>query len=154
MPTKYKLLKDLPDAQAGTIYEEDRNGWYRPLNDSNIQRTWHPAHVKESEWFEPIPDRIVISDLRLNIKPNGRNDRYYQFNASRCLEESSNTAIIAAIESIVNNDPQDKKYSEMDVISAWENGFLNAKRMFVDKVSRDAMIESGHDYIKSIQQKQ
>lgn len=67
MPKKYRLLKDLPNAKAGEIYNQTENGQdyvnYKAMN------TWdvcYPAEYVERSltWFEEIKEKEVI-EIRL-----------------------------------------------------------------------------------------
>jgi hypothetical protein len=64
MSTKkqYKLLKDLPDAKAGTIFTSDGEdgGYYYPdLFGRNQSWCWkEPVEQEDSEWFEEIKPEV------------------------------------------------------------------------------------------------
>ena len=55
---KYKLLKDLPWTNAGTIYEKPDKGWYQAGTSSITIPT--PYVEDNPDWFEPVDDIMDI----------------------------------------------------------------------------------------------
>ena len=54
---QYRLLKDLPDADAGTIFEYTEDGYYTSLitGEDGICGKWPPHYVHcNDKWFQQI----------------------------------------------------------------------------------------------------
>ena len=59
----YKLKKDSPTHEAGTVFVPcENNDWYREENTQGGY-CYLRKHIQNTEWFEPIPERIELEFL-------------------------------------------------------------------------------------------
>lgn len=142
-PKKYKLIKDLPDAKAGTIFHNAETNLYRYT--SNDEETCFYIGFKvenNPEWWELIeekPKKIEVSDL-------GKYDEiypalgYFMFRVSNWeIPIHKFPAIKEAIEAILNDD-DDVKGEDTVKTDLWVHKHLigDAKLVFTDAKVPDA----------------
>lgn len=113
---QYKLLKDLPDAKAGTIFTHDGDDSYRYESLQYLDGiSWYREVCVENnpEWFElvlpvsePVKEKIYVTRLwqHDNFKGNGNDAFWYQFCTSKPIEYINNSKLKQAIENCINGD--------------------------------------------------
>lgn len=160
---KYKLLKDLPYAKKGAIYNVDNNGNYVTMDviDNPIinHDTLHKHTVENNpEWFELItepsiqPERIEIdlfqdvwSERSHKISDKGIFHEYRLLFYADNNPKEKIPAIKQAIENVLNDTVEDKGFGGDELVrmlrdcvsSTWGNPSLTETQLLFDKFLHD-----------------
>jgi hypothetical protein len=137
----YVLLKDLPDAKAGSEYVYN-NTYKRYYLDGNVLGSYWDAEYVENnpDWFklkQPVEDkRIEVSKFCKFDTKNTGEDFYYQFCASKPIPKEFSEQICRAIEYVVNDvfekivpptlERQESK-KDWEIISYYHEGWIYKK---------------------------
>lgn len=138
MNKKYRLLKDLPDCAAGSIFTYDGNHSY-DYETAQCNPSWYHKVVVENtpSWWEEVkePERIIISHLKRHDSfKDGGDSFWYQFCASQPLWNKSNEDIIKAIENVINIPQITKEETKSNDSFQWTDDLVLEFIRFTDKI--------------------
>jgi len=171
MSNKYKLLRDLPDAQKGTIYVINKNGdMYTPAGE--VSRSWSKERVESySDWWEEVNDRIEVIRYWYERDIDG-GGAVWSLSTNKQFQADKFPAIRQAIERVLNGDDEivgyktGKKveatynkstgvitfhdtYTQEELDKAMESAF-NAARMIKPLEFNNQVFPTFQDYLTSI----
>jgi len=103
MSTKYRLLHDIFDANAGTIFNEGHSNdyWYHPIT-GNTRTTPKEFVENNPTWFSPViedTEKIEVTDISFYQKHGSKT---IMASLSSCILDDELPAIKSAIENILN----------------------------------------------------
>lgn len=109
MTKRYKLLKDLPDYNAGEIFEYSEDGYYRALTycDDGVKGAWPPKYVENNPtWFQEIKEPVRIEVTRIYDLNNVYQPQCVRtgFETSAPIPGDKFPAIKQAIEKVLNEE--------------------------------------------------
>ena len=121
---QYRLLKDLPDADAGTIFTSDNKGAYDYLSKGTKLPSWYDGEYVENNfsWFEEVNTVEKVEQIEVTKITSTRTTDYDGFEA--CINVYFNTwpdrnkyeEIKKAIEQVLNPEPSSKKEEGWEIL--------------------------------------
>lgn len=149
---RYRLIKDLPDAKAGTILtSDDKYDTYdykshRTGNPIGTAFYWYKKEFVENnpEWFELIPESkeqlqvpVEVKNVRIMLDLiGGEGGHTYGFDVPKEISKDKFPAIKQAIENALNNIPNPTWGKE-----AYERLFEQNQQLMRETASIDKLIE-------------
>lgn len=163
MSKKYRLLKDLPDAKSGTIFELDKEGDSYDYTATTGEFCWYRRHFIENnpDWFELINERIEVGKIEYAVTFYGHVIEVY---TDKPTPKEKFPLIKQAIEAIINNDNltmdftgsfdylKEKKYTQEQLEAAFHSG----RGRYVNHRNGETKYDyqTFQDYFKELQQNQ
>jgi len=124
---KYKLLKDLPDAEAGTILCYDDDGNYNYCSNSGHVSWYKKEYVENpanSDWFELVTEPSIVPEKIVVTNAYWEKDKYGEkiivrlgSNLYNEKIKTLNLGFMRSIENVLNDTVvEDKKYTPLSEV--------------------------------------